>query len=235
LTHGYENVLFHLEDLARKKKTYGKDLVRDGRLVGIGSGLASEEFYFPLVLNKLVASGSGTVLDLGCGDGAFLRLVCRAMPNARGVGIDLSEDAVRSGLEQVEAAGLRSRISLYHGDVFQLCGFRRQLEGVDAATIFFVLHEFCDTDHHQRAREFLSRFRHVLPGVRLLIVEPIRPTAEQMRQRPGPGIEYFLLHDLSNQHPVDRPGWRRIFQDTGFDLIEEDYIGLARTAIFTIR
>jgi len=53
--------------------------------------------------------------------------------------------------------------------------------------------------------------------------------------RPGPAIEYFLFHDLSNQKPVGRDVWKQLFAEAGFKNVAEDYLSFARTAIFTIR
>lgn len=235
LANGYENVLFHLEDLVRGTKKYGVDLVRDGELVGVGSGLASRDFYFPLVLDKLAALNVKRVLDIGSGDGEFLRLVCGRFPGAQGVGIDLAPAAVEAGRERVRANGLEPRIALHVGDAMQLPSYTGELAGVDAAATFFVLHELCDGGRNERALAFLRAFRQTLPGVPFLITETVRPTAEEMRDRPGPAIEYFLFHDLSGQHPVDRETWRNLFAQAGFQSIDEDYIAFARTAIFTIR
>jgi hypothetical protein len=56
-----------------------------------------------------------------------------------------------------------------------------------------------------------------------------------MRERPGPAIEYFLFHDLSNQRPVGRDTWHNIFRAAGFANVEEDYTAFARTSVFTLR
>ena len=235
LANGYENVLFHLEDLVRGKMKYGVDLVRDGRLVGVGSGLASRDFYFPVVLEKLAGAGYRKVLDIGCGDAEFLRLVCKKFPATNGVGVDLSPDAVAAGEEQIRREGLEQRIQLHTGDALRLPEIKDRLQGVDAATPFFVLHEFCGGAKHERAVQFLRGFRETLPGVPFLIIETVRPTPEEMRRKPGPAIEYFLFHDLSNQKPVGRDVWKQLFQEAGFTSIVEDYIAFARTAIFTIK
>jgi hypothetical protein len=55
-----------------------------------------------------------------------------------------------------------------------------------------------------------------------------------MRKRPGPAVEYFLFHDLSKQHPLSREQWRKLYQSSGFQSIEEDYIAGARTSIYTL-
>ena len=111
---------------------------------------------------------------------------------------------------------------------------KEQIAGVDCAATFFVLHELCDNNGNQRTLRFLQSFREALPGVPFHIIETIRPTAQEMRKRPGPAVEYFLFHDLSKQHPLSREQWRKLYETSGFQSIQEDYIAGARTSIFTL-
>jgi SAM-dependent methyltransferase len=235
LCYGYENVLYNLEPLLRKQLRYGVDLQRDGKYVALGSGLASKAFSFPLVIGKLRSTGVRAVLDIGCGDGAFLRDACRQIPGLRAVGLDLSPEAVEFGTAQIRQENLSDRVTLYCGDARRLIDFRDKLGGVEAGATFFVLHELCDGNGNSSAIEFLKAFRTALPGVPFHIVETIRPTAEEMRARPGPAIEYFLFHDLSGQRPVSREAWKTIFERAGYTSVEEDRIDFARMSIFSIK
>jgi len=47
-------------------------------------------------------------------------------------------------------------------------------------------------------------------------------------------IQYFLFHDLSEQTPVSREGWKTLFSQAGFNSIGERYLGFARTDIYTL-
>lgn len=234
LAYGYENVLHQMEPLLRKQAVYGEDVVRDGKAVAVGSGLASMGFYFPLVADLIRKAGYRKVLDIGCGDGTFLRYLCSRIPSLDGVGLDLSPEAIAAGNEQLTAAGLDNRIKLYVGDAVEIHKLKRELDGVDAATTFFVLHELCDKRENARATAFLSAFRSTLPGVPFHIVETIRPAPEEMRDRPGPAVEYFLFHDLSLQKPIDGKEWTRIFRQAGFEEMEEASLMFVRTSIFTV-
>jgi ubiquinone/menaquinone biosynthesis C-methylase UbiE len=234
LSLGYENVLYNLEDLVRGKMKYGTDIVRDGKFVALGSGLASKHFYFPLVVEHIRKGGYKRVLDIGCGDGEFLQLVCETLPGVNAVGFDLSPEAISVGRQRLKTLNLSGRIALHPGDAFRIGEMRDRLKGVDAATIFLVLHEFCGGANHERAVAFLRAYRETLPGVPFHIIETLRPTPEQMRSHPGPAIEYFLFHDLSDQTPVCRETWKGIFREAGFTSVKEDLIPLARTVIFTV-
>jgi ubiquinone/menaquinone biosynthesis C-methylase UbiE len=233
LAYGYEPVLQNLEPLLRKQASYGREVLRDGEFVGVGSGLASVDFYFPLVAQLIAAGKRHKVLDIGCGDGKFLRYLCSTVPGVEGIGIDLSPAAVEAGRRMIAQENLE-RVRLFVGDAMELKKLKHETAGVDCAATFFVLHELCDNNGNRKTLEFLRSFRETLPGVPFHVIETIRPTAQEMRKRPGPAIEYFLFHDLSQQHPISRKEWRKLYQSSGFQSIQEDYIASARTSVYTL-
>ncbi|MFB3827309.1 MAG: class I SAM-dependent methyltransferase [Bryobacteraceae bacterium] len=235
LVFGYAPVLNGIEKLLRREAVYGAGIVRDGEAVATGSGMISTGVFFPLVMKTIAAAGYRKVLDIGCGDGAFLRFLCRQLPHVTGVGVDLSAAAVAAGRSLVEAAGLSSRIRLLVGDARALEPLGHELRDLDAITAFFVLHELCDAQESHQAVEFLRAVRRALPGVTLHIVEPIRVGVERLRKRPGLSVEYFLLHDLSRQHLGWRGDWARLFAKAGFEQMQEQHITFARTAIYSVK
>ena len=235
LVYGYECVLSRIEGLLRREIVYGKDIHRDGKYVAFGSGLASAGFYFPLVLDMVRRAGYQKVLDIGCGDGTFLRYLCEQAPELQGVGVDLSPEAVAFGNEQLKSCGLDQRIRLYVGDALEINALEPQLRGVDCAVTFFVLHELCDNRENPLLGRFLTAFRETLPGVPMHVIETIRPDAAELRRRAGPAVEYFLLHDLSGQHPLNQEEWKTAFSRAGYTSIQERHLGFARSSIYSVR
>lgn len=234
LSYGYEDVFHHLEPLLRKQIIYGKDLYRRPDFVAKGSGEMENHFYFPLANEIIVEKGFKNVLDLGCGDGTFLRRLCQLNDKVNCFGIDLAPQAVEDGKRLAAKEGLQDRVSLYAADISGITELSGPLKKVDAATTFFVLHELM-YDGENRVIDFLKDFRRIFPAVPLIIFEPIRPTPEEARARPGVGIYYFLFHDLSHQKTAGRETWMKVFRAAGFTSIQERYLGVARTAIFQVQ
>ncbi len=232
--YGYEGVFHSLEALLKREKSYGTDVTRRVDFVTKGYGEVEKWFYFPLALDIVSKNRGRKVLDLGCGDGTFLRFLCESDEEITGYGLDIAPDAVAEGNEKAKRAGLDNRLRLFVGDISKLDRAPRGLDDVDVATTFFVLHEI---RFHGRDRviDLLQSFRRIFPGVPLIVFEVLRPTAEAMRKRPGMAIHYFLHHDLSHQKPVDRGEWLELFNAAGFGSIEERHYGLVRTAIFILR
>ena len=233
-TYGYEDVIHSLESLLRREKEYGRDVHR--RIESVTEGYAEMEqwVFFPWAFEIVSRNGFKRVLDLGCGDGTFLRALCERDGQVTGYGVDLSPPAIAEGKRKTEAAGLGGRIQLVVGDISKRDQLPDALKGIDVATTFFVLHElmFHGPD---RVVELLRGFRAAFPGVPLVVFEVMRPTPEALRKRPGMGVVYFLHHDLTHQKPVGREEWRAVFKEAGFSSIEEIDLWFARTVIFTVR
>ena len=229
----YAPVFCNLEDMLRGTKRYGEDVRRDPALAARGSGDAGKLFMFPMVSDLLHKRGITGVLDLGCGDAAFLIGLCKANPAITAYGIDISPEAIEDGKRNAATAGLQDRIHLYAEDMFKLQSIAGELDGVGAATSFFVMHEFLACGD-ERILDFFKSYREALPGVPLIVCESARHTPEQLRKRPGPLMDFQLVHDLSGQRPVSREEWRAIFGKAGFTSIGEDYFRLGRMVIFTV-
>jgi cyclopropane fatty-acyl-phospholipid synthase-like methyltransferase len=233
LVYGYEEIFHSLEELLKKEKIYNKDIYRRPDYVARGSGEIEAYLYFPIAVDILKQQSSQKVLDLGCGDGTFLRNLCQNS-NMLGYGIDMAPEAIADGSQQVESAGLADRVQLFVLNIAEIEQVPEPLRQIDAATTFFVLHELLHLGE-EAVIDFLSGFRRLYPGVPLIIFEVIRPTLDQMRARPGMIVQYTLFHDLTNQVLVSAGEWRRLFQQAGFTSIEEMHLQFVHTSVFTLR
>ena len=232
-TYGYEGVMHELESLLRKEKTYGVDVHRRWDDVAKGSEEMERWLHFPLAIDRLRRQGFRRVLDLGCGDGTFLRAFCASDPEALGRGIDIAPERVERARKLVREAGLEDRIDLLAADLTELEERPRSLEEIEVATAFLLLHEMLYPGK-EGALRFLAAYRRLFPRVPLLVFELIRPTADEMRRRPGMAVQYLLHHDLTHQKPVGRDQWVDLFREAGFRNIEERHLGFARTSVFAL-
>jgi phenylpyruvate C(3)-methyltransferase len=230
--YGYDEVFQSLAPLLRKEKVYGRDLYRRSDFVARGSGEMENLLFFPMANDIIVAHGYKRVLDLGCGDGTFLRSLCELNPEVRCYGIDLAPSAVEEGNRHIREAGLADRITLSALDISKIG--QAGLPAIDAATVFFVLHELLYFGEDVLLN-FLKDFRRLFPGAPLIAFEALRPPAEDLRRHPGISVYYFLYHDLTQQKPVDADTWKLLFRKAGFESIEERLLDFAKAAIYILR
>jgi SAM-dependent methyltransferase len=233
ITNGYSEVFASLEPMVRGYKVYGRDFYRKSGLVAQGSGEMENLILFPQCNEIIKERGYKRVLDLGCGDGTFLRKLCELNPEVKCFGIDLSPDAVKDGQKLAADAGVSDRISLHAADVQDVGDMPEELTTVEVATIYFVLHEILWLGE-DKLLAFLRAYRQKFPQAPLIAFEAIRPTKEQMRKREGIAVYYYLYHDLTQQKPVSRDAWKNLFSQAGFTSIEERYLDFARTAIYIL-
>ncbi|MEO8663296.1 MAG: class I SAM-dependent methyltransferase [Bryobacteraceae bacterium] len=233
LSLGYAEVFSNLPQLMTGEKAYGRDFYRRSDWVATGSGAMGRSLFFPVVSDILVARNAARVVDLGCGDGTFLRHLCEINSDVRCFGIDLAVAAIEEGHRRALAAGLERRITLCAGDIRDVDSLPSEFRTAQAATIFFILHEIL---YHgdQTLIDFLKAYQRSFPGVPLIAFEAVRPTADEMRERQGLGIYYYLYHDLTHQKPVSRERWKSLFQAAGFSSIEERYLSFSRAAVYIL-
>ena len=231
--YGYEGVYHELEALLRKEKVFGRDITRRSDFVARGSGQAEGWIFFPMVAEVVRRHGYRRVLDLGCGEGTFLRSLCQMDPQVHAYGVDLAPEAIAQGIETARAEGLQDRVELFVEDIAHLNRLAARVPGIDMATVFFVLHEvlYRGVD---AAVDFLRAFRDAFPGVPLVVFEVLRPTPEELRKRPGMAVQYVMQHDLTHQKLVGREEWHELFRKAGFSRVEERHLGFSRTAMFTV-
>jgi cyclopropane fatty-acyl-phospholipid synthase-like methyltransferase len=230
--YGYSEVFHSLEPLMRKEKVYGKDFYRRSDFVARGSGEMENLLFFPMVNDIIIANKYKRVLDLGCGDGTFLRMLCGLNPDVECYGIDLAPQAVEEGNRVLKEKGLQERVHLTALDISKI--EEAPLPQIDAATVFFVLHELLFFGEDVLLN-FLKNFRRLFPTAPLIAFEAVRPPAEELRKHPGISVYYFLYHDLTQQKPVDAQKWKELFRAAGFQSIEERQLDFAKAAIYILK
>lgn len=231
--YGYEPVFHALEDLLQKEKRYGDEVRRREEHVIRGSERVEDLIHFPLAVEIIARKGFKRVLDMGCGEGTFLRRLCAADSEAVGFGIDVNSEAIERGRKAASEAGLDARIHLSVQDFTKLEEAGTLPQDLDAATFFLVLHERL----HQGTEAVVSLLRSVrkaLPGAPLLIFEVIRPSLEQMRRRPGMSVQYLLHHELSRQRLVPMEAWEDLLKEAGLRVTEARRLDFLKTAVFLV-
>lgn len=230
--YAYADIFANLEPLLRRDMVYGKDVHRRSKYVAVGSGLSAKLLAIPVVTKLLLDARRTRILDLACGDAAFLINMCTSEPRFTGYGVDIAPEAIAEGNEELVRHGLQDRVRLLVADMFSMESSFQDVANIDATTCIYALHEFL-SDDNQRLLELLRKYRSRFPGVPLYVCEVIRHSPEELRQKPGGVMEIQLLHSLSNQRLATRAEWHDIFRRAGFTSVKETYLDFARTAVFT--
>lgn len=236
LTYAYEPLFANLDDLLAGRKAYGPDVQRRIEYVGRGSGMLCRDLPYPVMADIIARHGCRRVLDLGCGDLAFLFFLCQRLPEVSAVGLDLDRDMVAYSREQLLRHPLASRISVSEGDLRSLDALVAggSLGEIDCVTAVDTFHEylFHGTDEILAA---LKRLRSQFPKALFVIGEFCDQPHESLRKRPTAFLEHHLFHDLTNQKIGSADLWRQLFREAGFTIIEERIFNLVGHGYFALR
>jgi len=106
------------------------------------------------VLERLPLRGDETVLDAGCGTGRLTKELLELLPQGRVVGLDVSENMLRTAREHLEPE-FRGRVEFLACDLLDL-PFDRKFDGIFSTAAFHWVH-----DHD---RLFQKLFQALKPG-----------------------------------------------------------------------
>jgi SAM-dependent methyltransferase len=119
----------------------------------------------------------GLAVDLGCGNGWYLRRLAARFPGLRGVGLDGFEDNVRHARDAAAAEGLDARLRFERGDIHHF-GID---EPVDLIAMNRALHHVWD----QKDNVFRILRAHLAPGGAVVFWEPCWPARRELLRDPA--------------------------------------------------
>jgi SAM-dependent methyltransferase len=119
---------------------------------------------------------AGLVVDLGCGNGWYLRALAAAFPALRGLGLDGFEENVRQAEARAASDGHAARLTFRAGDIY---GFRAE-EPADVVAMNRALHHVWD----QKEKVFGVLRDALRPGGAAVIWEPAWPREQTALREP---------------------------------------------------
>jgi SAM-dependent methyltransferase len=235
LTYAYEPVFARLTDMLRGEAKYPDDVQRRGKYVGRGSGQLCRTLPYPILVDMLRRQGARRILDLGCGDLAFLFFACEALPEVTAIGIDNDPPTVDYAREVLAESPYADRIEVREADMFNLETIAAEESGIDAVTAVDTYHEYLRPDSHETVVELFRTLRDQFPGALLYVGEFCKQPHEKLRRQPTAFLEHHLYHDLTNQTITDAASWRTMFAESGLEIVEEKVFDIVGHGYFAVR
>jgi hypothetical protein len=169
---GYGELMDHADALLDGSMQYGRDISRNGAYVAAGSAAPFRLIYSDVAFAALERAKGRRVLDLGCGDAAFLIDLCRRYPDATGVGIDVDAISVDRARAAVHGAGLGDRIRILQGNAFRREVYGGCADGIDVIHSFAMQHELF-RDGEQAVIDCINAIAETFQGKKYLLGEPL--------------------------------------------------------------
>ncbi len=124
-----------------------------------------------------VDTQGGLALDLGCGNGWYLRALARRCPHLRAIGVDGFDENIQQARARSHEAGLSDRLQFLQGDLHDF----HLPEAVDLIAMNRALHHVWERD--QRGI-FQWLYDHLKPGGYAVIWEPAWPSERETLRLP---------------------------------------------------
>jgi arsenite methyltransferase len=109
-----------------------------------------------LAISRLLPKG-GTLIDLGCGSGRLLARLAHGRPDARIIGLDLSEPMLETGRALLEREGLADQVELRRVDITTFDA--AVAEPPDVVSCNFALHQLPSEELASRCLDAIARAR----------------------------------------------------------------------------
>jgi 2-ketoarginine methyltransferase len=222
LVGGYATTFGQLGDVLQKGAPYA---TRDTTRVGAGSCGISAYDALPLTERLLDRAGRdvATVIDVGCGDAAFLIELLRRRPGLQGIGMEPNFPSVEAGEARGKAADLAGRLELRHGPAADVTTLR--LPGRGAGTCFltaFVLQEILEQAGERAVEDLLGATFDANPEALWIVIEvDHQPSAPVMAHGLAMAYynPYYLIHKITEQRLETDQFWAGLFRRAGLECL----------------
>ena len=219
----YSCILTELVPSLRNEKKYGIDYVRSGDLIAKGSYYTGRKNY-PWVIENMRKLGVKKVADLGCGSADVLISLCEEDKNLKGVGVDISHDALNEAKKRINRKGFDSRISLVQGDLYKPETFSKKLQDVDGFNAIMVMHEFL-RDGKEKVIQMFKDMKKEFKGKYFFLGEFDCLEDEEYQNLSYPDRIHYLfyqhiIHPLTWQGLTFKEEWIDIFKKSNIELVK---------------
>jgi 2-ketoarginine methyltransferase len=202
---------------------------RNGGLVGVGSCGMSNIDVMPMAHRLLgaVPTEQLTVVDLGCGDAAFLIDLVRSRPGLQGIGVEPDETSSRLAAERVEREGLSNRITIHRGRAADVVNLALPADETLCFLTAFVLQEMLEQESEDAVESLLDKVMENYPRAHWLVVEVDHQIDNRAAMSHALATAYynpyFLLHAITEQRLEKREFWDRLFERAGLETVMADH------------
>lgn len=190
---------------------------RSGSLVARTSKWMGGKSFYPHPENAICALSPQKLVDLGSGSGEFLIRMLRKIPQATGVGIDLSTSATQQAQNAAQISGESHRLEFITAPIQTLVHDPSLLDGADVIHAGFVLHDLIPTEVETLDALLLTCRTHAPQGT-LVIVDAI-PFAQSEWERPFAVAFNYLHNHFMSRMLLSEKAWTQKLNQAGYSQV----------------
>lgn len=188
--------------------------VRNGEHVARTSKWMGATDFYPHAEQEILQANPKKIIDFGSGTCGLLIRLLERLPQATGIGIDLSASACQKAREIIEAKGLSHRLQVIHAPVQSLIDDPTLLKDVDVVHAGFVFHDL-DPTQSQVLPSLLATIKAASPRAKLVIADAIPDDAPWENNAYSLAFTFLHTHFMDRKFPSEE-GWKALLEKAGF-------------------
>ncbi|CAI8732825.1 Methyltranfer_dom domain-containing protein [Bacillus sp. IT-79MI2] len=233
---GYGNLFRNMGNLAKNDIEWSH--LRDEGKVALGADINNRSFMQHLLFDVLDNLNFTTIADLGCGNGGRLVSLCNRYPSIKGVGIDISEDAITLANKNVSDHGLEDRIKMICTNVLDTINtdeYNDVLKEVEIVSSFMMLHDLYNIPEVWHV--LFDRLREKFPNIKyLLVADTVKmPQVESLNELPIFSVGFELLHSYMDVNLPTKAEYNEAFTKAGLSIESCIEFGTPNTYLYLLR
>lgn len=193
----------------------------------IGSGLTHQRYFLPAISFLRRRFEIDMLIDVGCGNGYFLREALKAITLKKVAGVDLSAISVKTTENNLKKEFSQCDITMICSDAMAIENWGRgvQEKAVGqkvAVSMWFLIHEISQGDP-VRVINFFKGIHELFPDAPVLIGELVQISEEILARERATSImpEYLFFHELSGQGILTWDQYQEILEKIPYELSSE--------------
>lgn len=209
----YHNYLLNLNKFFSKKFKPKVDRKRNI----LGSGITHKRYFYNAISYLKSKNEKINVIDLGCGNGFFLKTADKSLNIDKIAGIDLSQISVN---DSKLLFSKRKKSKFFKSDVANLNSWSKKLNSFihqkDKNIYFFmwfIIHEISEKSK-LKIIKFLTRLKKYYPDSKFVICELLKNNFKGSKKNSEYSLmpEYQFFHNLSDQGILSLKDYNEIFK-----------------------
>ena len=197
----------------------------------IGSGLINGRKFFPAALNLIKDKKYDLVVDIGCGDGEFIRRCSKVLPKSKYLAIDLSSDALDQTKMKMKKYKKKIDINYFKCEASNINKWSKIIKKISSdstnkilISMWYLIHEISQ-NNKQKIINFINKINNNLKNVDIVIGEILELKHEHLFLNRSLSImpEFLFFHEISGQGVLSQDEYNFIERKINFKTIKKIY------------
>ena len=203
---------------------------RDGHLIARTSQWMGEQSFYPQAEQAILSLRPKKFVDLGCGSARLLIRILQQIPEATGVGVDMSAKACADARKAATQAGVADRLEIIESPIQTLAVDPGPLKGAEVIHAGFVFHDLMP-DEAKTLDALLAACAAASSKATLIVVDAV-PFAKGDPERMFSAAFSYLHHGFMGRQLQSEVAWSERLAGAGFKKTEVQKLGIPGGRLF---